>query len=312
MAHTADLPALRAAYSRGENIMDLMRKHAGQGEVLNTVDSIELAYDLQAGIYVAGAESAPDIFRTRTQELAYLLGESVQPGDVVLDCGAGELTTTTAVAKHLPPDLSLLAFDISLSRILAGQAFARAQLAERPDIRLAPFMADMQCIPLPDAAVDVVWTCHAIEPNHGREEMLLRELLRVTRRSLVLFEPSWENNSAEGRMRMERLGYVRDLPRHIEAAGGVLVSTVMVKHSANALNPTCRYVVTPHRDRRRQEDGEWFEAFACPISGRALTRKVSMSGVYWWSAEGGYAYPEIEGVPCLRERHAILMTRLPG
>ena len=56
-------------------------------------------------------------------------------------------------------------------------------------------------------------TIHPIEPNRGREEAILSELLRVARRALVMIEPSYETASAEARARMERLGYVRGLPR---------------------------------------------------------------------------------------------------
>ena len=76
---------------------------------------------------------------------------------------------------------------------------------------LSLFVADMALLPLADSSVDVVFTSHALEPNHGREEQLLKELLRVARRHLLLFEPSWENADQAVRDRMVQHGYVRDL-----------------------------------------------------------------------------------------------------
>ena len=45
-------------------------------------------------------------------------------------------------------------------------------------------------------------------------EALLRELFRVTKKKLVLFEPSYELNSEEGKVRMDRLGYIKDIEGH--------------------------------------------------------------------------------------------------
>ena len=44
------------------------------------------------------------------------------------------------------------------------------------------FTSDLDRIPLASESVDVVLTIHAVEPNHGREEPILSELLRVARK----------------------------------------------------------------------------------------------------------------------------------
>lgn len=297
-----DIRALRRAYERGENITQLLRS-TELGFTSNSIEAIEIAYDLQAGSYARRSLQAPDELRCRAEEASYLLRPHIRSGDRVLDCGTGELTTLSALSHHLPLDISLMAFDISLSRIRVGRRFARR--AMQPDLfkTMQDFVAEMGRIPLPEKSVDIVLTYHALEPNHGREEALLRELLRVTRRRLILFEPSWEQNSRQGRERMARLGYIRELPHHIASVGGRLLSTHLLSEVSNKLNPTCCYIVAPTVDDARQavEDNV---VFICPISGYPLDHRLG----YWWSACGGWAFPEIEQVPCLRERYAILMT----
>ena len=88
--------------------------------------------------------------------------------------------------------------------------FLRAShLTENGHENVKLFTGDLDRIPLASDSVDVVLTIHAVEPNQGREEAILSELLRVARKHLVMIEPSYELASAEARERMDRLGYVR-------------------------------------------------------------------------------------------------------
>jgi hypothetical protein len=62
-----------------------------------------------------------------------------------------------------------------------------------------------------DESFDVVMTSHALEPNGGREKEGIRELCRVARRYVLMLEPDYDLAPAEGKRRMERLGYVTQL-----------------------------------------------------------------------------------------------------
>ena len=290
-----DLKALKNAYSCGQNITSMLRK-----EGVNTIEGIEYAYDLQAGSYVRGVLDAPEKFASYTAEIGKILAAHVRSLDTLLDCGSGELTTLSAVSHYLPDDIGLYAFDLSVSRIMVGKRFAKRAMSANLAANLQCFVAAMDKVPLDDHSVDVLMTSHALEPNHGREDKLLKELFRVCRRKLLLFEPSWELNSAEGRSRMESLGYIRDLPEHIKESGGILSDVILLKNIVNPLNPTACYIIDVPTKTERSIDPC---SFVCPISGERLTRYDG----YYWSDEGGYAYPEIEEVPILRESNAVLM-----
>lgn len=206
-------------------------------------------------------------------EIYDLLKGYVYPGNSILDCGAGELTTLSALSHHLPERTRLLACDISLSRLLVGRRFAERALDANAILDL--FVADMAFMPLADQSFDVVFTSHALEPNHGREWLLLKELLRIARRHLILFEPSWEHSSSAIRERMMQHGYVRDLPRHIQDAGGKLVS---VKPLPHPMNPTYCFVVEvaiPGSLQRGSSD----RVFQCPRSGFTLESGQITGGV---------------------------------
>lgn len=293
------LNELRQAYSRGSNITKLLMNSCPD---MDRSEIIEIAYDLQSGSYTKVALENPERFKRYALEIYDLSKHYLADRDLILDCGAGELTTLSALSEHLPPQSQLLACDISLSRLRVGRRFAerfmRDDLAK--DLRL--FVADMARLPLPNHSVDVVFTSHALEPNHGREQQLLKELLRVASRQLLLFEPSWENADEAMRARMNQHGYVRDLPQHIDAAGGRLVSVEPLPNSLNPLNSTYCYVVEPVNKESQLSFAD--QAFQCPRSGYPLHKQQS----YWWNQEGGWAYPEIDGIACLREKHGVLMS----
>lgn len=293
-----DLKSLRAAYERGENITQLLRQY-GVDSQTNETEAIELAYELQAGSYSRNALSDLPGYLTRSEELGRFLQSHLSCFDIMLDCGSGELTTLCGVSPYLPASLKLMAFDLSISRLNAGRRFATRFLRNDLLAGLELFVASMEHIPLPVDAVDVVTTFHALEANHGRESLLIRELLRVGRRKLLLFEPSFEDNSPEGCERMIALGYVRDLPAHIQAAGGRLVEKVLLDYQFNPLNPTACYVVEKVPDTAAElRDTQYL----CPLTGEPLQRFSD----YFWSP-AGYAYPTINGIPLLRKKDAILM-----
>lgn len=299
-----NISALKEAYNRGENITLLLRNSGNPDSIdTNSSHAIEIAYDLQAGTYIERSTTNQTELKRYASEIYSLCSEHITEGDSILDCGTGELTTLSALSHHLPTNVSLLAFDISLSRVRKGKN--HTELAMRQDLRssLQVFVGEMNEIPVPSKSIDIVFTSHALEPNYGMEQTLISEILRVARKKAILFEPSYEHGSMEVKSRMQRLGYIRDLPSHINAAGGKLVSIEPLPNPSNPLNPTYCYIIEPEEIADYQAENA-STPFACPISGKLLSRKSN----YWWSKDGGYCYPEIEGIPCLRASHAILMT----
>jgi uncharacterized protein YbaR (Trm112 family) len=292
-----NISELKKCYNRGDNITGLLKENG-----INVQKGIELSYDLQAGSYSEYALNHRDKIIPIANEMGSLLKQHIQELNTILDCGTGKMTTLTEVLQYLPGRIETLAFDISLSRIRAGREYvARTQGTARNEIR--SFVAAMDGIPLANDSVDIVITSHALEPNHGRETELLAELFRVSCGKVILFEPSWEKNTEEGRRRMDKLGYVRELPQHIEKLGGMLDSVVGMSNAANPLNPTYCYIISLNKTIHPLKEGE--TPFVCPNSGELLSKRNG----YYWSPDGGYAYPIIEGVPVLRKESGVLMTR---
>jgi ubiquinone/menaquinone biosynthesis C-methylase UbiE/uncharacterized protein YbaR (Trm112 family) len=292
-------PALEAI-ARDENVTAVLRKSLGESG--NTPEIIEIAYDLQAGSYVDLVRKNSEDWYSFTGELARILGSCLSEGDSVLEAGTGEMTTLAGVANACYEKAGgLYACDISWSRIRKGRGFVEATMRGDLQPRLDAFVADMFHLPFRDKSIDVIWTSHALEPNGGREREIIKELFRVARKQVVLFEPSYENNSEEGRARMSSLGYIRGLPQAIVDMGGRLETVEPISAVSNPLNPTFAYIVrVPVSEVALGED----EAWACPSTGLPMQRRDDC----FWSCESRLAYPIIQGIPVLRPSAAVLAS----
>lgn len=286
---------MRAAYAAGENVMARAREITGTPA--NAILATLIAYDLQTGTYNDLARRNAAMNARWCGQIAGILAPWLGGGASVLEAGSGEATTLAGVLAHLPvTPARALGFDLSWSRCQEG----RSWLAER-GVAADLFVADLFHIPLADGSVDVVYTSHTLEPNGGREEAALRELLRVTRRALVLVEPAYERADEEARARMRQHGYVRGLRATLERIGARVLRDELLDFSVNPKNPSGLLVVekTPHAPAAAP-------AFQCPLTGSALTET---SDVYV-SETTGLVYPVLQGIPLLRPEHAVVASKL--
>lgn len=180
--------------------------------------------------------------------------------------------------------------------------YARRHLADNGYDEVVLFTGGLDRIPLASGSIDVVLTIHALEPNRGNEEVILAELLRVARRHLVLVEPSYELASAEGRTRMDRLGYVRGLPEVLRRLGYTPRRVERFPYNSNPLNEAALIVV----DKPEPAQLTDVPSFVSPISGRRLLARRDC----WYCPDDGHAFPIIAGIPCLVVESSVLVSKL--
>ncbi len=291
-----NLTDLKAAYARNENITQILR--GPSGTAINDQASILISYDLQAGSYIEALHDPAH--RQAVARYADAVAQTLAPlrPRSLLEPGTGEATMLSEILRRLslPEGSPVRAFDISWSRVHLGRGYLGAK-GQSADL----FAGELEAIALPDDAADVVFTSHAVEPNHGREAEILAELYRVTGRFLVLFEPSYEFASPEARARMEEHRYCRGLPDIAEKLGGKVRKHKLLGTALNPLNPTGVLVVEKQPLRGVQADA----GFACPSCRAAL---LPSEGAFFCKAEG-LAYPVLRGIPCLCRHNAVLASR---
>lgn len=295
-----NIEKIKKLYDKGVNIMDHIDK--GKYENIERERAIEVSYDLQAGSYIKSYRSNPEKFENYYEEIGSILYEYVREGQSILDCGTGEMTTLCGVISKIGKELDeIYAFDISVSRIDVGRRFFSKNIRSRGVVNY--FVANMSSIPMPRSSIDVVWTSHAVEPNSNKAGEIIGEILRVARQKVLLFEPSYEKNTERGRKRMDRLGYVKGIPSKVEKRGGSIEDIFELDSTLNSLNPTHAYVISPEKSANGASNIE-SGSFICPITGKPI---YDMGG-YFFSDNSLVAYPSIDGIPLLRDRHGILAT----
>jgi ubiquinone/menaquinone biosynthesis C-methylase UbiE len=289
---------MRNAYARGENVMEYAR-NTGSG--VNTVLSILIAYDLQAGSYIADARAYPKRNAQRCQQMADILDPLLGARSSILEVGCGEATTLAGVLQRLSQKTSqALGFDISWSRVAQGCAWLNEN-----QVSARLFVGDLFEIPLDDESIDVVYTYHSLEPNGGREEEAIGELLRVARRFVVLVEPIYELGTPEAQTRMRHHGYVRALKETVDRLGGKITDYRLLDYMDDPLNPSGLIVIAKTELVSRDGGGDE-PSWLCPLTQTPLYDV----GDVFVSKDAGLAYPVLRKIPMLRSQHAIVATSI--
>jgi ubiquinone/menaquinone biosynthesis C-methylase UbiE len=296
---------MRTAYFSGGNAMEWCRDHlrATEDSALgNDPVATLVAYDLQAGSYIALAKAAPEANVRWCAQLARLLDGVVEEGDSLLEIGVGEATTLAGVLRKIAgvPRVAL-GCDLSWSRVDAGNRW----LAEN-HCHASLFVADLFSVPLADGSIDVVYSSHSLEPNRGREKEALQECLRVARKAVVLVEPIYELASAEAQARMKHHGYVENLRETVEQLGAEVSDYRLLDYSPNVLNPSGVLCIRKAGQGERGALPETEPPWQCPTTGAGLVA----GDEFFFAPEVGLAYPVLRRVPMLRSEHAIVASKL--
>lgn len=286
---------MRAAYAKGRNAMEYARQ--ASSALGNSPIATLIAYDLQAGTYIAGAKADPAARARWCDQLAGILNPYVTRQSTILEVGCGEATTLAGVLNRLDnPPKNALGFDISWSRCAHGLSW----LAENA-VSAELFVADLFEIPLEDSSVDVVYTSHSLEPNGGREEAAIKELMRVARRAVVLIEPVYELAGSEAQARMREHGYVRGLKETVEMLGATVRDYRLLDYCGNPLNPSGLVLIEKSAMTPSETlDIQW----RCPLTHSALVEHA----LGFYSPGTGVVYPVLGGIPLLRSSHAVVAS----
>jgi ubiquinone/menaquinone biosynthesis C-methylase UbiE len=290
MSKLALIGKIKELYNRGENVMEFLKQESGDH---NDVESIMISYDFQAGSYTKLAKQNSDYLEHYTDAVKSVFSDFSE-FSTIMEIGVGEATLMNPLMAKIDPQnkKEKFGFDISWSRT----RYAR-QNTEMAGNVINLFMANLFEIPLPNNAIDIIYTSHSLEPNGGKEKEALRELYRVANKYIVLLEPDFNSATLEGKERMARHGYVRDLAKHAVELGYEVVVERPFDISINPLNPTALTIIKKNHCSEQVKP-----SFICPVTKTVLSRSDSA----YFSEESGLIYPIIDGIPCLLDSAAIL------
>ncbi len=293
---------MRAAYAQGDNAMAWARANSAMAG--NELVSTLVAYDLQAGSYVAYARENPNYVNKWCAQLAELIKPYMEQGDKILEVGVGEATTQAGVVKAINcKNTSAFGLDVSWSRIKVAKKWVEENAV---DSRL--FVGDIFNIPMADNSIDVVYTSHSLEPNGGKEAAAIKELLRVARKAVVLVEPLYELAPENAQKRMAEHGYVRNLKSTAERLGASVVEYGLLDICNNPLNPSGVVLMVKSGAPSKSDSNIIGGGWQCPLTGVPLIDQ----GDIFHAEQVGIAYPVMRGVPLLRAEHGVVASQILG
>jgi SAM-dependent methyltransferase len=290
-----NLKGIRELYDQGTNIMRYFREL--EGTSLNSSEAIQISYDLQSGC-TSGEVADPEYvarYDAYTSAIARTLSQ--YGGTSLLEAGVGEAKTLCDVMTKMPVSPPhIYGFDLAWSRIATGLEYAARHDGFHPSLS----MGDLLAMPFADNTFDVVFTAQAVNPNHGREEEAMRELYRVTRRWLLLFELDYELGGEETKRRIEEHGYCRDLVGTAKRLGYKVVEHRLLGADVRPSIQVSVLVI-----EKPGADGSTAPSYGCPRCHQSL---VSHRGNYF-CADCLVVYPVLNGIPCLLPGSGILATK---
>ena len=107
---------LQALYKKNINITQLLR--AERNLQHNSYEMIEIAYDLQAGSYIANLKNSKnqEVQKKYTAKIASTILSLCEPKSI-LEAGVGEATTLSGVLENIKTNVNSFGFDLSWSRV---------------------------------------------------------------------------------------------------------------------------------------------------------------------------------------------------
>lgn len=288
------LNLIKEKYKKGDNIIKYLKDNKISE---NTNEIIAISYDFQSGNYIKNVEKNPEFNKKYTESIAKVINKLGVKYESILEAGVGEATTlANLISKLKIKPQRIYGFDIAWSRI----RYALEYLKKKNIVPTSLFMCDLFNIPLADNSIDMVYTSHSIEPNGGREREALTELMRVTKKYLILLEPAYEFANAKARKRMEKHGYIKNLYKIAVSMKLNIKEHRLFDIFANPLNPTGIMVI----EKRRFAQRNIKDPFTCPVTKFPL-ELVKDS---YFTKKGLLVYPIIDEVPCLLKENALVAT----
>ena len=223
------------------------------------------------------------------------------PFSNVLEVGAGELTSLSAVCEKFGKDVQYFGVDLSLNRLQKGAK----EFSARRGIEAKICKSDAVRLPFEDDTFDLVYTRHTLEQIPQLYRQVLSELIRVSKRRIVLFEPSYELGSITQKLRMLHKDYVRGIPKFLTQVDTKISvhAPYLMKNSANPLNHTACFDIRLSSENANLQSSKEIQ-FVCPKSKKNLQARDT----YLYCSDEGRAFPIVEGIPILEMEHSLMLT----
>ena len=217
----------------------------------------------------------------------------------ILEPGVGEGTFTHELINrnriHFK-NISYYGCDYSFSRLLVCKKFL-----SKHKMVSSLFLSEMSKIGISQNSIDILITHHALEPNRGKEKVIIEEFLNISNKYVILVEPIYELNSKKNKKRMDKYGYVKNLYKICEKLNCEILDYGLLDVCLNPKNLTGIIVLKKKKNTKRNQI-----KFKCLLTKDYLIRKKD----FYYNDKAGVIYPVIKNIPILRSEAGIIAPKI--
>lgn len=265
-------------------------------------DAIQISYDLQSGTYIEKSKKNKNINVDKKVFKVFnnTLNENFKDIKSILDFGSGELTRFNYIINYFKnkKNIKYFACDISLNRLHLGKNYYEKSFKKK-NIDLNLFVVDNFRLPLPDNSIDLVVSCHAIEPNRKNKEKIINELYRVSKKGLCLMEPHYEVASKNQKKRMDYHKYIKGIPKFFDKMK-YSYKIITKKNHFNPDNPSSIFVIKKNIKNKNSKI-----EFINPINKRNL-KKIKN---FLHCSFSGRLFPVFDGISIFSNNSLIFLPK---
>ena len=211
------------------------------------------------------------------------------------------VTQRSLTAKHFGERIDYYAVDLSFNRLYHGIKEFNSKHSQR--ISLAK--ADAHYLPFPNDSFDLVFTRHTLEQIPATFEKVLKEIFRISRGNVILFEPGYELGTITQKLKMVFSDYARGMRKYLNGCEDVeLLDYYLMQNSSNPLNHTaCFKISVSEKGKSRSTKRKQID-FACPVDHSPLEKVEN----YLYCSDCSRLYSVINSIPILDPRYSLYVT----
>ncbi len=294
MKHKFNINKIAKISSQKKNVNQFLRKYS----TLNETQIVKAFYDFQAGNYVKMYK-----YKRSYKNLKDLIKEiNITKFSTFLDFGGGELTNFHTILKNIKNAKSKIFFccDLSFLRIYHGVEFLKKKKHSLNNMNF--FVNNGIDIPLPDSSIDLVTTCHVIEPNKIKASKIIKELYRITKKKLILLEPDntliQKNNRFKKKInkRFNKHNYVKNIDSKLKRLN-IDFKKIELKNHFNKLNPASIFIIKKNPKKINKP------YFLNPFK---KNDKLSKTENYYFSKKKDRKFNIINGIALLNNNESLI------